>query len=94
MLIRVTSRDAAPRQGALLGAGGLAPDVVIDFCTVSVVLPPGPEVVTWDFSLTSSEQPEIPIPKPVKNTPIIVVVMIFRINFASDLEIAAARDLA
>jgi len=78
----------------LLGAGGFSPDVVIDFCTVSVVLPPGPEVVTWDFSLTSSEQPEIPIPKPVKNTPIIIVLINFRMNLASDLGNAAASDLA
>jgi len=94
MLLRVTSQDAATRQGDLLGAGGLSPDVLTDFCTVSVVLPPGLEVVTWDFSLTSSEQPEIPISKPAKSSPIIVVLIIFRMNVASDLGNAAARDLA
>jgi hypothetical protein len=93
MLIRVTSRKAAARHG-VLGGGGLSPDVLTDLVSVSTLLPPGVEISVWLFSLASSEQPAIPIPKPVINTPIIVVLINFRMNLASDLGNAAASDLA
>jgi hypothetical protein len=93
-LIRLTSRDAATRHGVFGGAGGLSPDCLIDLVSVDVAVPPGVEILDWDVSLVSSEQPEIPIPKPVNTTPIIVALISFRMKFASDLGNAAASDLA
>jgi hypothetical protein len=61
------------------------PDVSVFFSTVCVVVPPGPLVVTWAFSLASSEHPEIPIPKPVNRTPIIVALINFRMSVTLDL---------
>jgi len=42
--------------------------------------------MTSFFELLSSEQPEIPIPKLVNRTPIIVALIIFRIAIAFNLE--------
>jgi hypothetical protein len=58
------------------------------------LVPPGVETWVWDFSLDSSEQPEIPIPRPVNTTPIIAALISFRMNVASHLGDAAASDLA
>jgi hypothetical protein len=65
-----------------------------DFVSVAVAVPPGVEIFDWDVSFVSSEQPEIPISKPVNTTPIIVALIIFRMNVASDLGNAAVSDLA
>src|SRR5437764_715286 len=91
MLIRVARRDAAVRQGPLEGVGGLSPDVLTDFSTVCVVLPPGLLVVTWDFSLDSSEQPGIPIPKLTNRMPIIVALVSLRMDVASPGERGGQR---
>jgi hypothetical protein len=82
-LSRATSRDAAVHHGVF---GGFSPEVVVFFSTVCVVVPPESLVVTWDFVLASSEQPEIPIPKPVNRTPIISVLVSLRMAVAPDLE--------
>jgi len=77
----MTSRNAAVRHGVFGGAGGFAPEVVVLSSTVRVAVPPESLVVTWDFVLASSdEQPEIPIPKPVNRTLIIVAPINFRIS--------------
>ena len=75
------------RHGVLAGAGGVPPGVL-------VVGPPGVVAGVCGFVLVSSEQPEIQIPKPVNTTPIIVALIIFRMNVASDLGNAAVSDLA
>jgi len=69
-----------------VGAGGLSPDCLILFSWVSTVLPLGVDWMTSFFVLLSSEQPEIPIPKLVNRTPIIVALIIFRIAIAFNLE--------
>jgi hypothetical protein len=81
------------RQGPL-GGGGLSPVCLTDFVSVDVLVPPGVEIFVWLVSLVSSEQPEIPTPKPVNTTPIISVLISFLMNLASELGNAAAIDLA
>jgi len=76
------------------GAGGFWPDVLSDSVFVAVAVPPGVEILVWLVSLVSSEQPEIAIPRPVNKTPIIVALISFRMNVASEVENAAASDLA
>ena len=82
------------RHGVLGGAGGFWPDCLTDVSVVFEAVPPGVEILVCDVSFVSSEQPEIPIPKPVNTTPIIVALISFRMNVASDPGNAAASDLA
>lgn len=83
------------RHGVVLGAGGgFWPDCLIEVSSVFVVVPPGVEILVVAVSLDSSEHPEIPIPKPVKSTPIIAALISFRMNVASNRGNAAASDLA
>jgi hypothetical protein len=67
---------------------------LIDFSTLSVVVPVGVEILLVSVCLVSSPQPEIPIPKPVNITPIRVALMNFRMKVASNPGNAATSDLA
>jgi hypothetical protein len=77
-LVLVTPPVVAVGQGVVDGCGGLSPDFLIVFVWVSTVLPLGVVVVTCDFVLLSSEQPEIPNPNPVNRTPISIALISFR----------------
>ncbi len=87
------SRDAEPDQG-LAGAGGLSPVVLVDFVSVVVVVPPG--VLTSSFFVVelSSEQPDIPMQRPMAITPIIVTLINFLMDASLDLGDKAAGDLS
>ncbi len=89
----MTSRDADVRHGAFVGAGGLSPDCLIFVSEVSTVFPPGLVDTVSFFTLASSEQPEIPIPKPVKRTPIISILIVFRMAVLLFSKTAAAGGL-
>jgi len=72
----------------------LSPEVLTDFWSVTVVVPPGPVALVSDLTLLSSEQPASPIPNPAVMTPAIVALMSFLICNTSILGIPAASDLA
>jgi hypothetical protein len=74
------SRDVESDHG-LAGAGGLSPVVLTLLVSVVVVVPPGVLTSVSFFVLVSSEQPEIPMQRPMAITPIIVTL----INFLMDV---------
>ncbi len=86
------SRDAESDQGAF-GGGGLSPDVFTFVSEVVVAVPPGVLTVSSFFAEVSSEQPEIPMQRPMAITPIIVTLINFLMDVSLDLGDRAAGDL-
>jgi hypothetical protein len=67
---------------------------LIDLVSVAVLVPPGVLIVVCDFSLLSSEQPGIPLPKPASKTLMIVALISFLICVTFEFGNSAARELA